>query len=134
MCFHITTQSYSTIRMFVLGLSTHTLLHMWRELTVAVTIQFFIHNFHTIKANSHHNYGQSSGPNKLYWPPCGCSIVKLHTLCMYLPYRISSLLMPVGCLSIELNRTSSLGVSIKQRTPSLHTKAYINTTGKCGLA
>ena len=41
-CFRVTTQMYSTIRVYALGLSTHTLLHAWLELRVAVTIQFFI--------------------------------------------------------------------------------------------
>ena len=57
--------------------------------------------------------------------------VKLHTLCICLPYRISgNLLMSAERLSIELNRTPSLGASIKHRTPSLHAKAL----EKCSLA
>ena len=48
------------------------------------------------------------------------SIVKLHTLCICLPYRLSGNLLYV-CGMLE-----PLGASIKHRTPSLHAKAYIN--------
>ena len=45
MCFCVTTQTYSTIHVFTLGPSTYTLLHAWRELKVAVTMQFFVHKY-----------------------------------------------------------------------------------------
>ena len=71
MCFRVTTQMYNTIRVFVLGPGTHTLLHVCPSLRVAVALYFiirmYINNFNTLKASSHRNYSQSSGPHLLYW-------------------------------------------------------------------
>ena len=55
-CFRVTTQMYSKIHVFALGPGTHTLLHTWLELRVAITL--YINNFHTFKANGHRNYSQ----------------------------------------------------------------------------